>query len=131
MMLASLPDFRTGGSEVKHVLTVLGHLWLTMQRLTGMHLRPERNAEDFLYLRIHLSVNVFGLKHPLSDCSRPDASRKKLDDWCYLPCWKETSRAPLGAEVNVSKNTTVLLFSDNSGIAAQLAQRLKKSDTTS
>ena len=126
VMLASLPDFRTGGSEVKHVLTVLGHLWLNNAKIDWNAFASGEKRRRLPLPAYPFERQRFWVEAPALRRSRPNASRKKLDDWCYLPCWKETSRAPLGAEVNVSKNTTVLLFSDNSGIAAQLAQRLEE-----
>lgn len=125
VMLASLPDSRTGESDVKQVLTVLGHLWLNGAKIDWNAFAAGEKRRRLSLPAYPFERQRFWIEAPLRR-SRPDASRKKLNDWFYLPCWKETPRAPVGAEANVSENATVLMFSDNSGIATQLARRLEQ-----
>jgi amino acid adenylation domain-containing protein len=126
MMLTSLPDAQTGDSETKHVLTVLGHLWLQgasvdWNAFASGEKRKRIPLPTYPFERQRFWVDASG-----SRSSRADSARKELSDWLYLPCWKETGRVPAAPEADLSENTTLLMFSSNSGIAAKLAQKLQQ-----
>jgi amino acid adenylation domain-containing protein len=126
MMLTSLPDARTGESEIGHVLTVLGHLWLgdaniDWNAFASGEKRKRIPLSTYPFERQRFWVEASGARRP-----RADSARKELSDWLYLPCWKETGRVPSGPEADISENTSLLMFSGNSGIAAKLALRLEQ-----
>jgi acyl transferase domain-containing protein len=125
VMLNTLPDSRQE-SDVKHMLTTLGHLWLH-----GADVDWNGFASGEKRRRLPLPTYPFERQHfwvekPASRRSRPDASRKKLADWLYVPSWKEAARAASGREAADSANATILMFSDNSEMAAKLALGLEQ-----
>ncbi|HLJ26156.1 MAG TPA: non-ribosomal peptide synthase/polyketide synthase [Candidatus Angelobacter sp.] len=123
IILTSLPD---GEPDVKHVLTVLGHLWLQGARVDWNAFASGEKRKRLPLPTYPFERQRFWIEAAASMCSLPDASRRELSDWLYLPCWKETPRVPLESESNASQNTTLLMFSDDSRIAAKLAQRLEQ-----
>ncbi|HEY5029336.1 MAG TPA: amino acid adenylation domain-containing protein, partial [Candidatus Angelobacter sp.] len=125
MMLTSLPDAPTGESDVKHVLTVLGHLWLQGARVDWNAFASGEKRRRLPLPAYPFERQRFWVEASASRRSRADAARKELGDWLYLPSWKETGRIPSGSEASASENTTLLMFSSNSGMAAGLARRLE------
>jgi amino acid adenylation domain-containing protein/FkbM family methyltransferase len=125
-MLTSLPEPQTGESDVKHVLTTLGHLWLQGARIDWNEFASGEKRRRIPLPTYPFERRRFWVEASATRVSRPDSSRKELSDWLYLPCWKETGRVPAGSEVGISENTKLLMFSDNSGIAAKLARRLEQ-----
>lgn len=126
IMLTSLPDARSGESDVKHVLTVLGQLWLQGARVDWNAFASGEKRKRLPLPAYPFERQRYWVQAPASRRSRPDASRKELGEWLYLPCWKETGRVPSGSQASVSENNTLLMFSGSSGIAAKLARRLEQ-----
>jgi len=124
LMLTTLPDSQTEESDVKHVLTVLGHLWLhgasvDWNAFASGEKRRRLPLPTYPFERQRFWVEAAG-----SRPSHPDTSRKKLDDWLYLPCWKETARISSGSKADVSESATVLIFGGNSQFEEKLALKL-------
>jgi amino acid adenylation domain-containing protein/FkbM family methyltransferase len=126
MMLTSLPDAQTGDSETKHVLTVLGHLWLQGASVDWNAFASGEKRKRIPLPTYPFESQRFWVDASGSRSSRADSARKELSDWLYLPCWKETGRVPAAPEADLSENTTLLMFSSNSGIAAKLAHKLQQ-----
>jgi amino acid adenylation domain-containing protein len=126
VMLTSLPNSNAGESDVKHVLTSLGHLWLH-----GANVDWNAFASSEKRRRIPLPTYPFERRRfwvdaPSSRHSRPDSSRRKLDEWLYLPSWKETARIYSNPGTAVTGSTAVLIFADEMGVAQKLAGRLEE-----
>ena len=122
--LTSLADSHDGESDVKHVLTSLGHLWLHGANVDWNAFASGEKRRRLPLPTYPFERQRFWVEAPASRRSRPDTSRRKLTDWLYLPSWKETARVPSSSEVGVAENTTVLMFADNAGMAEKLASRL-------
>ena len=125
VMLTSLPDSREE-SDVKHVLTALGHLWLHGTRINWNSFASGEKRNRLSLPTYPFERQRYWVEASASRRLRVDASRKDLGDWLYLPCWKETARVPSVAEADVSANATVLLFAGTSAMATKLAQRLEQ-----
>jgi amino acid adenylation domain-containing protein len=123
LMLTTL-DSQTEEPDVKHVLTVLGHLWLhganvDWNAFASGEKRRRLPLPTYPFERQRFWVEAAG-----SRPSHPDTSRKKLDDWLYLPRWKETARISSGSKADVSESATVLMFGGNSRFEEKLALKL-------
>jgi acyl transferase domain-containing protein/aryl carrier-like protein len=125
VMLATLPDSREG-SDVKHVLTVLGHLWLYGAEVDWNGFASGEKRRRIPLPTYPFERQRFWVDAPAARRSRPDTSRRKLTDWLYLPSWKETARVPADSEAGISQNTKVLMFAGNLGMAEKLALRLEQ-----
>jgi amino acid adenylation domain-containing protein len=126
VMLTSLPDARTGEPDVKHVLTVLGHLWIHGARVNWNAFAAGEKRKRIPLPTYPFERQRFWVEASASRRSRAGSSRKELSDWLYLPSWKETARVTSTTKADIAENPTVLMFSDNSGMAAKLAQRLEQ-----
>ncbi len=124
VMLTSLPDIRTGESDVKHVLTILGQLWLQGARIDWNEFASGEKRR-----RIPLPTYPFERQRFWVDApahrggAHSNGSRKELSDWFYLPSWKETGRVPSQPQASISENATLLMFTDGSEFTAKLAQK--------
>ena len=126
VMLTSLPDSHDGESDVKHVLTALGQLWLRGANIDWNAFASGEKRRRLPLPTYPFERQRFWVDAPASRRSRPDTSRRKLTDWLYLPSWKETARVASGSEAGVSANSTVLMFDGNSGMAEKLALKLQQ-----
>ena len=125
-MLTSLPDVQTGASEIKHVLTVLGHLWLQGAGVDWNAFASGEKRRRIPLPTYPFERQRFWVEASVSRRTQVDSARKELGDWLYLPCWKETGRVPAVPEGSLSESTTLLMFSNNSGIAAKLTQKFQQ-----
>jgi amino acid adenylation domain-containing protein len=125
VMLTSLPDPRSNDSDVKHVLTALGHLWLNGAAIDWNAFTSGEKRRRVPLPAYPFERRRFWVEAPALRRSRPDTSRKKLDDWFYLPCWKETPPLSSLPAESACERVNVLMFSDHSGTAAQLAKKLE------
>ena len=123
VMLNSLPD-SYDESDVKHVLMVLGNLWLQGARVDWNVFASGEKRKRLPLPTYPFERQRYWVEASASRRSRSDASRKEIGDWLYLPSWKETARIHSNSEALASENTTVLVFAGASGIAAHLAERL-------
>jgi amino acid adenylation domain-containing protein len=126
VMLTTLPDARTGESDVKHVLTVLGQLWLQGARVDWNEFasgekRRRVPLPTYPFERQRFWVEASALRRAHSD-----GARKELSEWFYLPSWKETGRVAARTQAGVPENTTLLMFADDSGVSAKLAQKFEE-----
>ncbi len=126
MMLTSLPDARTGESDVQHVLTGLGNLWLHGVRVDWNAFASGEKRRRIPLPTYPFERQRFWVEAPALRRARSDASRKELGDWLYLPCWKETARIPSRPEAEISERSTVLILDGDSGMTEKLAQRLEQ-----
>ncbi|HEV3040683.1 MAG TPA: amino acid adenylation domain-containing protein, partial [Candidatus Angelobacter sp.] len=124
VMLTSLPDSHPGESDVKHILATLGHLWLNSAKVDWNAFAAGEKRKRIPLPTYPFERRRYWVEPSHSRTSRPDVSRKKLDQWLYLPSWKETARIYPATEAVTADNATVLMFAGNSGMAAKLALRL-------
>ncbi|HZD93732.1 MAG TPA: type I polyketide synthase, partial [Candidatus Sulfotelmatobacter sp.] len=83
-MLTSLPDVHTGDSEVKHVLTVLGHLWLQGASVDWNTFASGEKRRRLPLPTYPFERQRFWVEASASRRLRADSSRKELSDWLYL-----------------------------------------------
>lgn len=125
-ILNSLPKAGTAESEQKHILTALGQLWLH-----GVAINWNGFAAGEEWKRVSLPTYPFERQRywiePSSaprGSSQADTYRNELQQWLYVPQWKE---AQLGCSKNAAPTETcVLVLGDGEGLAATLESRLQE-----
>src|ERR1700743_1647058 len=126
VMAASLPDPRTEEPDVKHLLTVLGQLWLQ-----GAKVDWNEFASGEKRRRIPLPTYPFERRRYWVEASahraaHADGARKEISDWFYLPSWKETGRVASRAHTGTSENAALLMFAGGSALAAKVARKIEQ-----
>ncbi|MBZ5490381.1 MAG: non-ribosomal peptide synthase/polyketide synthase [Acidobacteriia bacterium] len=125
-MLTSLPESQTGESDVKHVLTTLGHLWLQGARIDWNEFASGEKRRRIPLPTYPFERQRFWVDAPGSRLSHAEGSRKQLKDWLYLPCWKETARVAPARKAEGSEKTRLLVFSPNSRITSMLVEKFEQ-----
>lgn len=125
-MLTSLSDSHSGESDLKHVLTSLGQLWLRgatvdWNAFASGEKRKRIPLPTYPFERRRFWVDAPAFRH-----SHADNSRRKLNDWFYLPSWKETARIVSSSGSGLAESTPVLVFTPGVGIAQKLSLRLEE-----
>jgi phthiocerol/phenolphthiocerol synthesis type-I polyketide synthase E len=136
VILQSLRHPQDEQSDVAFILTALGKLWLAGLNIdwSGFYARERRH-------RVPLPTYPFERQRywaqsdlsALSAGAQRAALEKKPDlaDWFYLPSWKQTRQPePFDAARSAAAPKNWLLFSDASGLSAQLVQRLRQAGQT-
>ncbi len=128
-VVSSLPHPRQPRSEVAAMLEALGSLWTFGVEVDwqGFNLRQRRR-------RVPLPTYPFERQRywvdaqPVANQPRQQISKRpEVADWFYVPGWKQTpSPRVFGATQNGSP-ASWLLFTDQAGLGAELARRLKTS----
>ncbi|MBW4431253.1 MAG: SDR family oxidoreductase [Pelatocladus maniniholoensis HA4357-MV3] len=119
-------------SDVEFLLNTLGRLWLVGIQIdwSGFYLNEKRR-------RVPLPTYPFERKKYWLEVNRnatlgmmsPKTSDKKSDiaDWFYVPRWKESTAIELfQQEKLLEQNYCWLIFVDNYGVGAEIAERLKQ-----
>ncbi|HEY0605396.1 MAG TPA: type I polyketide synthase, partial [Herpetosiphonaceae bacterium] len=118
-------------SDMAYLLSTLGQLWLAGVRIEWSRLyageqryRVELPTYPFERQRywITSSPNHAGTKTRTA----PFTKKPDLADWFYIPSWKRSVPPVLEPDA-LSAQGTWLLFLDDAGVGAQLAQRLEQS----
>jgi amino acid adenylation domain-containing protein len=125
VILTSLPDVRTDELDVKHVLTALGQLWLQGASVNWYAFASGETRRRVPFPSYPFERQRYWIDTSASHRSRPDTSRKELNDWFYLPSWREAAQLPPSSE-DATENSTVLFFSENSWIDEKLARKLEQ-----
>jgi amino acid adenylation domain-containing protein len=128
VMLASLPDARKGESDVRHVLTVLGQLWLQGARVDWNQFASAEKRRRIPLPTYPFERQRFWVEASTRRGEHSDGARKELSEWFYLPSWKETARIVSHAQAGISQNAILLMFADGSELTAKLARKFEKKE---
>ena len=131
LALNSLPHAEEQISELAHLLTAGGKLWLSGAKLDwpGFYAHESRH-------RVSLPTYPFERQRHWVDAPKPCASEeqretdlhKKTDiaDWFSLPTWKQTPPLPLRPGAQHGEAGGWLVFSDEIGLGARFIERLRE-----
>ncbi|HWW77088.1 MAG TPA: SDR family NAD(P)-dependent oxidoreductase, partial [Pyrinomonadaceae bacterium] len=129
LILSSIPSPRERQPEVVYLLKTLGHLWLAGIEADWVAFNADERRS-----RLPLPTYPFERRRYWVDLPRQSgqagpqrrASNKRaaLEDWFYLPVWKETPRL-VGGEAGHAPGDerTLLVFADGGGLAARFLER--------
>ena len=129
-VLASLRHSYDQQHDIDFLLNALGRLWLAGVRPSwGGFYAPERRCRvalptyPFERQRYWIDPPAFTTQVQ-PDAIRPATTLKKranVDQWFYMPTWKETAPLPLQP---LDDSRACLIFADECGLSAELAARL-------
>jgi non-ribosomal peptide synthase protein (TIGR01720 family) len=119
--------------EVEAVLKAAGELWtagveLDWERLDGGARRRRVELPTYPFERQRYWVSA---ARPVGDLQAPALKKKELDEWFYVPVWKQTV-APLalgGASLGAEESDW-LIFVDEAGVADALVEGLREAGRT-
>ena len=128
-VVATLGRAAEGGeSEVGAVMRAVGELWAA-----GVEVAWEKLHEGERRRRVELPTYPFERQHYWVDAARPAGvpqtpvpKKKELDDWFYVPVWKQ-SVEPLAVGLTdfSADKTDWLIFADEVGLGDALAEQLR------
>lgn len=126
VMHASLPDVRTEEPDVRHLLIVLGQLWLQGARVDWNEFASGEKRRRIPLPTYPFERRRFWVEASAHRATHSDGARKELSEWFYLPSWKETGRVASRAQRDPAENTTLLMFAEGSALAAKLARKFEQ-----
>jgi acyl transferase domain-containing protein len=145
VVLSSLGQERDISSEVADLLDTLGRLWLAGVRVDwyGFHAHEYRHrlplpTYPFQRQRYWIEPHKQADQPALPDAAQPRTVTKKPDltDWFYVPVWK-TAPSPKARDFSDVREPQSnedegpwLLFVDEGGIGAAMAERLRREGQT-
>lgn len=129
-MLASLPPAREAGTERSFILSTIGQLWLA-----GVELKWQPYYQHEKRRRVVLPTYPFERQRYWIEAPSPEqslfsgkattdalAKKPNLDDWFYLPTWKESPPLLKGT----IPNETWLLFTGSDSFSAGWVEYLRQ-----
>ncbi|HEX6289175.1 MAG TPA: SDR family NAD(P)-dependent oxidoreductase [Herpetosiphonaceae bacterium] len=121
-------------SDVAYALQTVGQLWLAGARVEWSRLYASERR-----LRVPLPTYPFERqRYWISPSPAPDDAKQRaasfakkpdIADWFYIPSWKR-SVPPVLEPGALAEQASWLLFLDETGVGAQLAQRLERAGQT-
>jgi acyl transferase domain-containing protein/acyl carrier protein len=129
LVLSSIPNPRERQPEVAYLLRTLGHLWLA-----GIEADWTAFSADERRARLPLPTYPFERQRywvdlrPQSKQNGPQRrahnKRAELEDWFYVPVWKETPRLVEGEAVRApADDKTLLVFADAGPLTSRFVER--------
>ncbi len=130
----TMRDRRDEVSDVPFLLSTLGRLWLAGARIdwTGFSFHQQRRRiplPTYPFERKRYWVEPGRTKYKELPQHDVNARQPDLADWFYIPVWKQALLLRTFAEAREAPDqATWLIFNDDAGLAAALANKLRKKD---
>lgn len=132
LIVSSLPHPRKPRPESAAMLEALGRLWIHGVDVDWPAFNSHQGCQ-----RVPLPTYPFERRRywieaqPIANQAQPSISKRaKIADWFYVPGWKQTPPPNIFGPTQNGSPATWLLFTDQTGLGDELAQRLKAKDQT-
>ena len=132
LVVSSLPHPRKPRPESAAMLEALGRLWIHGVDVDWQAFNSHRRCK-----RVPLPTYPFERRRywieaqPLTNQAQQSASKRaRLADWFYVPGWKQTPSPRVFGTPQNGSPATWLLFTDQTGLGDEFAQRLEASGQT-
>lgn len=125
-ILTSLRHPQQQEADIAILFTSLGQLWLSGVEINRSRLYPRQQQ------RIPLPTYPFERQRywidlqPVSEPAPAPSKNPDLSEWFYLPSWKRSTRLISAFQPLFTESETWLIFLDQKGIGATLAQQLSQ-----
>jgi acyl transferase domain-containing protein len=126
-ILSSLRHAREPQPDLASMLTALGHLWMRGVPVDWTAFYRSENRHRVTLPGYPFERQRYWIEHraPTEPVSRASVTARKnpdVADWFYVPSWKRS--APLSTAVAADKPQNWLIFLDEGGLGAALAEKL-------
>ena len=129
LILSSLPSQREHQPEVAYLLKTLGHLWLAgiesdWVAFNADERRSRLPLPTYPFERQRYWVDLRPQSRQTGPQRRASNKRAALEDWFYVPVWKETPRLVGGeTEHTPGGEKTILVFANGGGLTTRFIER--------
>ena len=129
LVISSIPNPREQQSDTAYLLKTLGHLWLAgieadWAAFNAGERRQRLPLPTYPFERRRYWVDLRPQSRQAGPQRRAPNKRAGLEDWFYVPVWKETPRLVAAEAEHAADGVgTMLVFDDGGGLTARFVER--------